>query len=243
MKTINERILEIVSYTGLSNRAFCRICEISSATLKANRETPSGSTIVSILKKYPEISPDWLLLGQGEMLRSNDSTEKTPNVEVEETICELPQKRNTDNMDVVERLELYIRSKGMGNYQFEKKVGLSQGYIKRVRNCLHPEKIKRIANVFPDLNIEWMIIGRGEMIVNTANRLYENEIYRLLKEQNNLQQEMINKLRIELSEIKTKSIALDKDNKKLVKSLYEMSEMYAEQISNSLMEIKQQLTA
>ncbi|MBE6246116.1 MAG: hypothetical protein E7110_01710 [Bacteroidales bacterium] len=238
-----ERLLLFLQHLNIGQNKFEKSCGLSSGSISSMKEAPNGTSLIKIARAYPELSLDWLLLGQGEMLRSNDFTEKTPDVEVEETICELPQKRNTDNMDVVERLELYIRSKGMGNYQFEKKVGLSQGYIKRVRNCLHPEKIKRIANVFPDLNIEWMIIGRGEMIVNTANRLYENEIYRLLKEQNDLQQDMINKLRIELSEIKTRSIALDKDNKKLVKNLHEMSEIYAEQISNSLMEIKQQLTA
>ncbi len=243
MKTSKDRILEFIQYSGISQGEFIRKCGLSKGSIANIQEAPNGTSLIKIARAYPKLSLDWLLLGQGEMLRSNDSTEKTPDVEVAETICELPQKRNTDNMDVVERLELYIKSKGMGNYQFEKKVGLSQGYIKRVRNCLHPEKIKRIANVFPDLNIEWMIIGRGEMIVNTANRLYDNEIYRLLKEQNNLQKEMINKLRMELSEIKTKSIALDKDNKKLVKNLHDMSKMYAEQISNSLMEIKQQLTA
>ncbi len=243
MKTINERVLEIVSYTGLSNRAFCRTCNISSATLTASREIPSGSTIVNILQAFPEISPDWLLLGQGEMLRSNDSTEKTPDVEVEETVCEVPQKRYTDNMSVQERLEIYIRSKGLGNYQFEMKVGLSQGYIKRVRNCLHPEKIKRIANAFPDLNIEWMIIGRGEMIVNTPNKLYKNEIQKLLREQNNLQQDMINRLKMELSEAKAERIALDKEVKRLTKNLQDLAAMYSQQISSTLESIREKLTA
>ena len=163
METIRNRIDRYIKYLGISRLKFEEQSKLTINSLANCKSSPNGNAIAKIILNNPEISPDWLLLGQGEMLRSNDSTEKTPNVEVEETICELPQKRNTDNMDVVERLELYIRSKGMGNYQFEKKVGLSQGYIKRVRNCLHPEKIKRIANVFPDLNIEWMIIGRGEL--------------------------------------------------------------------------------
>lgn len=241
METANDRIQQIVAYSGLSGRAFCRKCNISSATLRASRETPNGSTLISILTTFPELSPDWLLLGKGEMLRSNDSTEKTPTVEVEETEQELPKKRYTDDMSVQERLELYIKSKGLGNYQFEMKVGLSQGYVKGVRNCLHPEKIKRIANVFPDLNIEWMIIGRGEMIVNKPNKLYENEIYRLLKEKEQIQEDIISKLQNELRETNSKRAALEKENKRLVKNLHDMSEMYAEQISTTLADIQRKL--
>ena len=240
--SIEKRITVFIEHKGLSVRSFCSRCGLSS-TSTTSLKSPRYETLKAILQAFPELSPDWLLLGQGEMLRSNESTEKTPDVEVEETVCEVPQKRYTDNMSVQERLEIYIRSKGLGNYQFEMKVGLSQGYIKRVRNCLHPEKIKRIANVFPDLNIEWMIIGRGEMIVNTPNKLYENEIQKLLREQNNLQQDMINRLKMELSEAKAERIALDKEVKRLTKNLQDLAAMYSQQISSTLESIREKLTA
>lgn len=236
-----ERIIKFIEYKNLSVRSFCAQCGLTS-TSTASIKAPRFETLKSILTTFPELSPDWLLLGQGKMLRSNDSTEKTPDVEVVESEQEKPQKRYTDDMSVQERLEIYIRSKGLGNYQFEMKVGLSQGYIKRVRNCLHPEKIKRIANVFPDLNIEWMIIGRGEMIKQN-NQLYENELMRLLQEKNAIQEDIISKLKMELREEKNKRIALEKDNKRLVKNLHDMSEMYAEQISSTLADIRAQLTA
>ena len=243
MKTSKDRILEFIQYSGISQGEFIRKCGLSKGSIANIQEAPNGTSLIKIARAYPELSLDWLLLGQGKMLRSNDSTEKTPDVEVEETVCEVPQKRYTDNMSVQERLEIYIRSKGLGNYQFEMKVGLSQGYIKRVRNCLHPKKIKRIANAFPDLNIEWMIIGRGEMIVNTPNKLYENEIQKLLREQNNLQQDMINRLKMELSEAKAERIALDKEVKRLTKNLQDLAAMYSQQISSTLESIREKLTA
>ena len=237
-----ERITRFIEHKDLSVRSFCAQCGLSS-TSTASIKAPRYETLKNILTTFPELSPDWLLLGKGEMLRSNDSTEKTPTIEVEETEQELPKKRYTDDMSVQKRLELYIKSKGLGNYQFEMKVGLSQGYVKGVRNCLHPDKIKRIANVFPDLNIEWMIIGRGEMIVNKPNKLYENEIYRLLKEKEQIQEGIISKLQNELRETNNKRVALEKENKRLVNNLHDMSQMYAEQISSTLADIHAQLTA
>lgn len=243
MDTIRDRIDEFINYLGISRLRFEEQSGLTINSLANCKNSPNGNAIAKIIESNPELSPDWLLLGKGEMLRSNDSTEKTPTIEVEEAEQELPKKRYTDDMSVQERLELYIKSKGLGNYQFEMKVGLSQGYVKGVRNCLHPEKIKRIANVFPDLNIEWMIIGRGEMIVNKPNKLYENEIYRLLKEKEQIQEGIISKLQNELRETNNKRVALEKENKRLVKNLHDMSQMYAEQISSTLADIRAQLTA
>lgn len=241
MDTIRDRIDEFINYLGISRLRFEEQSGLTINSLANCKNSPNGNAIAKIIESNPELSPDWLLLGKGEMLRSNNSTEKTPTDEAEETEQELPKKRYTDDMSVQERLELYIKSKGLGNYQFEMKVGLSQGYVKGVRNCLHPEKIKRIASVFPDLNIEWMIIGRGEMIVNKPNRLYENEIYKLLKEKEQIQEGIISKLQNELRETNSKRAALEKENKRLVKSLHDMSQMYAEQISTTLADIQRKL--
>ena len=91
------------------------------------------------------------------------------------------------------------------------------------------------------LNIEWMIIGRGEMIVNKPNKLYENEIYRLLKEKEQMQEGIISRLQNELRETNNKRVALEKENKRLVKNLHDMSQMYAEQISTTLADIQRKL--
>ena len=240
--TTKERLVEFIHYLEIGQNKFEKNCNLSYGSVSSFKEAPNGTSIIKIAKTYPELSLDWLLLGQGEMLRSNDSTEKTPDVEVETTTPAKPQKRYTDDMSVQERLEIYIKSKGLGNYQFEMKVGLSQGYIRRVRNCLHPEKIKRIANVFPDLNIEWMIIGRGEMI-KSNNQLYENELYKLAQEKNLIQEDIISKLKTELRVERNRRIALEKENKQLVKNLSNLSQMYAEQISSTLADIRAQLTA
>ena len=241
--TTKERLIIFIHYLNIGQNKFEKNCGLSYGSVSSFKEAPNGTSIIKIATTYPELSLDWLLLGEGEMLRSNNSTEKTPDVEVSAEEHPVTEKRYTDDMNVQDRLELFIRAKGLGNYQFEKKVGLSQGYVKRVKNCLHPEKIKRIANVFPELSIDWMIIGRGEMMVNQPNKLYEKEIYKLLKERISLQEEMIQKLKTDLKTETTKRIALDKENKQLLKNLQDISQMYAEQISTTLANIQEKLTA
>lgn len=66
-----ERLKEIISQMGLSDRAFSIKCGIAQNTLSrqlnGTREV-SLTTINSVLEKCPEISAEWLMRGKGEML-------------------------------------------------------------------------------------------------------------------------------------------------------------------------------
>lgn len=165
MSEINLRINEIVTWTGLSLRAFCRNCGLSESTLAVQKQAPSGSTLLKILETYPELSTEWLMRGEGEMLKTAPQEINQLPVE-DELVVESAAliALEDDGLTVGERLDIFIQSKGLGRYQFEMKCGLSQGYIANIRNSPHPDKLKKIANVFPELNIEWLMIGRGEML-------------------------------------------------------------------------------
>ncbi len=68
-----SRIKDIIKLSGLSDRAFALKCGINQQTLfnqlKGIRAI-SLDTVISICKTFPEISRDWLLLGEGDMFKS-----------------------------------------------------------------------------------------------------------------------------------------------------------------------------
>ena len=68
-----SRIKDIIKLSGLSDRAFALKCGINQPTLfnqlKGIRAI-SLDTVISICKTFPEISRDWLLLGEGDMFKS-----------------------------------------------------------------------------------------------------------------------------------------------------------------------------
>lgn len=74
---IKERILQIADYYGISKEKFFEELAISYGNFKGSaKERPINSSFLeNLLTKYPDISPDWVLLGKGEMLRK--STENT----------------------------------------------------------------------------------------------------------------------------------------------------------------------
>ena len=68
-----SRIKEIITYSGLSDRAFALRCGLAQNTLNRQlngvREL-SLSTVNAILNTFVDISSEWLLRGKGQMLLS-----------------------------------------------------------------------------------------------------------------------------------------------------------------------------
>ena len=78
---MNDRIKQIIEYYGISVRAFEQKISVSESLIYrglARNSDFGASVIAKILNYCSDISPDWLLLGKGEMLR-----EKCENVERE----------------------------------------------------------------------------------------------------------------------------------------------------------------
>lgn len=65
---------------------------------------------------------------------------------------------------VKERLKAFIEEKGISVRSFESQCGLSYGYVGNMRQSIQPDKIKRIAHCFPDLNTGWLLTGEGNML-------------------------------------------------------------------------------
>lgn len=68
-----DRLKAIVAYSKLSDRAFALKCGLKQPTLDKQLKglrSISTETIVAVSTHYPEISRDWFLMGEGDMLKS-----------------------------------------------------------------------------------------------------------------------------------------------------------------------------
>ena len=91
-----SRIKDVIKLSGLSDRAFALKCGINQQTLfnqlKGIRAI-SLDTVISICKTFPEISRDWLLLGEGDMFKSQSRETERINKLVD-TIATLQESIN-----------------------------------------------------------------------------------------------------------------------------------------------------
>lgn len=75
-------------------------------------------------------------------------------------------------MDTVKnRLRQYIELKGISVRLFESTCGFSYGYVGNMRQSIQPDKVKKIAHYFPDLNTGWLLTGEGRMLNGPYERM------------------------------------------------------------------------
>lgn len=75
---------------------------------------------------------------------------------------------------IKERLITFIAAQGLTKSSFEKKCGLSNGYINNFKGNLGGGKLEDILSAFPDLSREWLIYGEGEMLNSSVVQNNQN---------------------------------------------------------------------
>ena len=91
LPNIKDRVLYLAENKEISKQDFFRKTGLkySNFTGKSKESDLTSKSVAEILLKYPDVSPEWLLTGNGEMLKSEEATEliKTPpRVEIIEPI-------------------------------------------------------------------------------------------------------------------------------------------------------------
>lgn len=118
---ITQRLKEILQYSGQSIRAFSIKCGISQPTLDKQLKglrSVSLDTVLSICATFPEVSRDWVLFGEGEMVKIDTNSKDTERMnKLIDTIATLQEAINakSDTIDIlnnrIKQLESQINSK------------------------------------------------------------------------------------------------------------------------------------
>lgn len=80
----------------------------------------------------------------------------------------------TEENNISTRLKSFIEKTGLSSSQFADKCGIPRPSISQIitgRNrSVNNHTVALIHKAFPNLNIEWFIIGEGEMIIGNDNQ-------------------------------------------------------------------------
>lgn len=63
-----------------------------------------------------------------------------------------------------DRLIEFLSFLELGQNAFEKKVGIANGYISKLKSSIGSGHIGKISTAYPELNTTWLLTGEGEMI-------------------------------------------------------------------------------
>lgn len=70
--------------------------------------------------------------------------------------------------NVKSRLIEFLKFKSISQKAFAQSVGVSAGFVNAIRVSIQPKTLEKISNVYPDLNITWLLTGLGPMLLDGA---------------------------------------------------------------------------
>ena len=106
-----------------------------------------------------------------------------------------------------EKILLYLDYKGINKNRFSLKTGLSTRFLDS-GNSLGVDKLRIIAHNYTDLNIDWVVTGRGEMIKSNTLQTVAEESATYPKKRR-----WIEDFAQEIDNIKRDIISLKKNNR------------------------------
>ena len=77
---VKDRVREFVKFKGFSISQFERMCGLSTGYINAMRHSFGVEKLNNVLKQFPELRREWLLYGEGEMLKSGNFSQNPPNI-------------------------------------------------------------------------------------------------------------------------------------------------------------------
>ena len=82
--TTKERTLRFIAHKGLSVKKFEEMCGLSNGYVNSMKSGYGKSKLEQVLSAFPELNRDWLVYGEGEMIKGETSSLTQPEVMAEE---------------------------------------------------------------------------------------------------------------------------------------------------------------
>jgi hypothetical protein len=169
--TTKEKFEKLIKHYANGNKsAFSNMISVNPTVVEnlvGKREgNPSFDVLQKTIFTFANLNPEWLLTGKGKMLRQ-------PDADAEVGADKGAQQLMSDNdFDMIKRIGKFIETQKISVRSFEKKISASDGMIRRAitnNTDIQSKWIAKIAANYPQLNIEWLITGKGSMFNQHAN--------------------------------------------------------------------------
>lgn len=78
------------------------------------------------------------------------------------------QGNNSEESTIIDKLLIFIKKKNISKRVFYNETGLSNGSLDK-GSTLRTDSVEKIISTYPELNLEWLMTGKGEMLKALPN--------------------------------------------------------------------------
>lgn len=169
---IKKNILQFLEYEGITAYKFYKETGISRGILSQNNGLSEENTL-RFLAYFPEVNAEWLLTGNGEMLKTKSKINVLKkNEDIYEDINEdKPNVKKTYAIEspempmVTEENAVYKSNTGIPLIPIDAMAGFGTGAVQ----VMHYDTSKYIVPEFSELNVDFMIRVKGSSMVPKYN--------------------------------------------------------------------------
>ena len=126
-QSAKERIILFIKKKGLSQKKFEKAAGLSNGYINSLRRSPTAEKMRSIIDAFPEINPQWLLTGEGEMLNQELSK---PDVQKPKDEENQPSIDNSAAPDVLNKPKKY-------DFDVEEEIRQLRNEVERLKALLN----------------------------------------------------------------------------------------------------------
>lgn len=171
-----KRIKQYIDYKGITNQNFEKQIGFSNGAFASqlkNNRTIGVDKLENILIAFPELNPEWLLTGNGEMIKTK-SKENVPINLGDKIGDKLGDKPNVKKRYAIESPEMpmvteenavYKSNTGIPLIPIDAMAGFGTGAVQ----VMHYDTSKYIVPEFSELNVDFMIRVKGSSMVPKYN--------------------------------------------------------------------------
>ena len=171
-----KRIKQYIDYKGITNQNFEKQIGFSNGAFASqlkNNRTIGVDKLENILIAFPELNPEWLLTGNGEMIKTK-SKENVPINLGDKIGDKLGDKPNVKKRYAIELAEkpmvteenaVYKSNTGIPLIPIDAMAGFGTGAVQ----VMHYDTSKYIVPEFSELNVDFMIRVKGSSMVPKYN--------------------------------------------------------------------------
>ena len=171
-----KRIKQYIDYKGITNQNFEKLIGFSNGAFASqlkNNRTIGVDKLENILIAFPELNPEWLLTGNGEMIKTKSKKnviEKNYNKNYNENY----NKPNVKKRYAIESPEMPINTNVEANNLGDAGIPLipidaMAGFGTGAVQVMHYDTSKYVVPEFAELNVDFMIRVKGSSMVPKYN--------------------------------------------------------------------------